>query len=289
MPIIVTGCETGLVLDIGCRESRCVAIMNGRPLHTTLRVAPLGVIHARNRFENELKALYPNCSVFAEPDKLVDMFERFVVCDVVDAISLGDRALVSATDTLYTWDGQEKINIPGRIRSSCLSELLWGRQFDGYDASEDELGGLVGLVMKVLETCNLDTKVMVSTHVVFCGGGSCIPGLCKKICSEVNAKGALDSESSSSSSPPSVGSVVLNYRDLPFEGSLLTWLGGSIFASLKSNEEKYTQYAEWEQAVQNFEDISRTHTGDKPAIRMPDWMSCNPKDWKFVGPCTKLE
>ena len=45
----------------------------------------------------------------------------------------------------------------------------------------DEYGGAAGLLLKSLKSCNHDVRSAVVHNIIFCGGGSMIPGILKKL------------------------------------------------------------------------------------------------------------
>lgn len=57
MPILSTGLYSGVVLDVGFAETRCVAVLQGRPLLDTIRVGKVGV---RNGIEHLRKYMQKN-------------------------------------------------------------------------------------------------------------------------------------------------------------------------------------------------------------------------------------
>ena len=56
--------------------------------------------------------------------------------------------------------------------------------------SQDELGGLVGLLLVALQKCSADSKRLAAQNVVFAGGGAQIPGVC---CVQLLVKGGFSS------------------------------------------------------------------------------------------------
>jgi hypothetical protein len=43
--------------------------------------------------------------------------------------------------------------------------------------SEDEVGGVVGLLLKCLQKCNMDVRSVVCGNIVVTGEGTVIPGM----------------------------------------------------------------------------------------------------------------
>jgi actin-related protein len=102
----------------------------------------------------------------------------------------------------------------------CLLELISGLQNDGFDASDEEIGGIVGVISQTLAACNCDIRRVAEKHIIFCGGGASIPGLPEAVQSKIFE----------------MSGKLIGLYSLPFEKSLLAWIGGSIFASMASND-----------------------------------------------------
>lgn len=222
--------------------------------------SPIGVKHALIRFKNQLLS---STDVGVDSSTIQELFEKFSCCGSV------------ASDGFAS---DPAITVPSALRSSCLDELISGSRNDCFDSSQDEIGVVVGLLLSTLMSCNHDTRRECARHIIFCGGGSSIPGLPQKVCTEASEKIRHDSSLSLSSS---LGSI--EYRPIDFHRCLLTWIGSSIFASLKSNEGKYISYNDWESKKRASRGAEQSHSA---SMSMPDWMSLNPSDWKFAGPST---
>ena len=147
-----------------------------------------------------------------------ELFEKTVVFPPGESV---------AADVVFNIGDHEFI-VPGSLRSMSLLELVGGRVNDGFDVSEDENGGLTGLISKTLLACSADVRSEVSRNIVFCGGGASIPGMANVVCQDLQSKLSI---------LPCLANVKVCY--VPFEKSLLTYLGGSIYSSLRSNDEEF--------------------------------------------------
>lgn len=56
LPLLSTGAYSGVVLDIGYREARCIAIVHGRPILQTIRIGPHGALKGVESLERLLAA-----------------------------------------------------------------------------------------------------------------------------------------------------------------------------------------------------------------------------------------
>eukprot|EP01042_Synura_sphagnicola_P000384 gene384-401_t len=167
----------------------------------------------------------------------------------------------------------------------------------------DEFGGVPGLLLAVLEACDTDTRQLVAGHVVICGGGATLPGLPNAVCVRATQL-ALDE--SPSHSPWSLGPVIarLPSREItvaptPFARSSLHWIGGSLFAAVKANDEKYVRLEEYRATAQLLRqqlEQQKVTEQDQAAMRpwspeggggrprVPDWMSLDDAlRYRFFG------
>ena len=219
--------------------------------------SPVGVRHSADRFKKQLQLIVGEAE--SVPSNAQELFEKFVCCPVPGNVEISAG---HSSDPAFT--------LPGSLRSSCLEELIEGSRKDGFDESNDETGGLVGIIRNCLLACNHDIRDDIARHLVFCGGGAGIPGLPQAVCERIKSAGSEFSSSLSAS----LGSI--EYMPIPFHRCLLAWIGSAVFSTLKSNAEKFISNTEWE--------ASRNSDEKSTSLAMPDWMSVNPADWKFAGP-----
>jgi len=169
----------------------------------------------------------------------------------------------------------DSVKIPISFYSSSMLELILGLQNDGFDVTDIEEEGVVGMLFKTLVKCPIDIRNIVSSHIVFSGGGACVPGLSNHIIYLLNSR-----IRSSDSLKCDKGPIELKISP-PFRPSLLTWIGGSIFGSLKSNEEKFII----NNINKNPDSLSSNLSNDDLISQsIPDWMALDPDKRKFCGP-----
>ena len=107
----------------------------------------------------------------------------------------------------------------------------------------DENSGASGILMNSLNACCIDLRLSVARHVVVMGGGSAIPGLGNAICAHatylMEQKARLIAPAKCSSGiaemhdmQPIMRRTSMQAHHSSFHGSLLSWIGGSMFSSL---------------------------------------------------------
>jgi len=135
--------------------------------------------------------------------------------------------------------------------------------------------GASGILMNSLSSCCIDVRLPVARHIVVTGGGSEIPGLSAAICA--HASHLIEQRGRAS---PSSSTVIDTMHKLEnhrlcafhssFNGSLLSWIGGSLFSSLSSNSAAYVSLKELQ-----------PESSDNDLLTAPDWQSLNPDNWSF--------
>ena len=107
----------------------------------------------------------------------------------------------------------------------------------------DEYFGASGILISSLDACCVDVRLPVARHIVVTGGGSEIPGLGAAICAHASylltqqQRGrVVMSTLSSDNAMVDTMHKLENHRMCAFHsslnGSLLSWIGGSLFSSL---------------------------------------------------------
>ena len=249
MPLLATGSLSGLVIDIDHFESRSMAIVDGRPIYNSLRTTPVGVVHAFRRFCKEFKSINQEVPNIHIDDILMrEIFEKAVLYNSVLEVRARNGMMNTVDSHLMSLNVNSEevpLKIPEILRSSCLNELLRGLQLDGKDESEDEIGGIIGVVNSTLRTCSTDVIKIILKHSIFYGSGTVVPGIMEKVCSEVeffseegdhkNAN-ALKTNSFWQETSSKTCRFKVAFKSTPYNPYLLSWIGGSIFASLKSHE-----------------------------------------------------
>jgi len=317
MPLLATGCSSGIVVDVGSEECRALCIAHGRPLLNTFVATPIGVNQAAKRFHR----LLSSCDAFSqetkgeinEPPVLSEaftetLFERVAVADTDDETAVDVRCVYEGTEVM----------VQGWLRSDCLTSLIAGD--DGDEDSHDEVGGLLGLILACILKCSADVRCIGLKNIVLAGGGAQLPGLpeavCRKLCTVLNSPSEAKSmtcadninrlrplfSSDAFTEGVSGGSAVLSpdsamklLAQHSFPKSSLNWIGGSLFASVKANRaSKYVERDEYLLFSRNTATAAKkdmAKSGEKVGhdiddlvlMRAPDWLSTNPNDWRFYG------
>ena len=109
----------------------------------------------------------------------------------------------------------------------------------------DEHFGASGILISRLDACCIDVRLSVARHIVVTGGGSEIPGLGAAICAHASylILQQQQQQRGRESLPTLPRNALvdtmlkLEYHRLSahqslFNGSLMSWIGGSLFSSL---------------------------------------------------------
>ena len=279
--------QTGLVVDIGERETRMMAVAHGRPIIQSLRIVDLGISHARQVFAasllRHLALLGPlDCEQEAAVQSL---FERATLASLPAAPAPPADLDVSAIGLL----SPASFLLPGALRHEPLLVLLRG-EAHGSSSSSSSPGtdveilhtdGLAGALAESILSLNHDIRGPVLYHLVVTGGGGCVPGLAEALCLETSRLIVHR---------PRYARLVEGIRKLP-EGTLqpaenafapaaAAWVGGSLFARLP--DARYnSQYVTWKDILARSEtSAAEGHEN----ISVPDWMSLSDTDWRFSRP-----
>ena len=126
MPILTTGLYTGIILDIGFSETRCIAVLQGRPLLNTIRMGKIGV---RSGIDYLRRSLQLN-------SKMVNLVSaESIFCQVASYNVINFREVLSyftfmkATTELNV--GVQCVVVPADIRRSSLRVIAEGEGDDG--------------------------------------------------------------------------------------------------------------------------------------------------------------
>ena len=282
MPLVATGCQSGIVVDIGYYESRSIAIVDGKLVHTSLRITPIGVVHVYRRFCRDDKLLNNEMVEVL----LKEIFERMILCKTDKGSSTGYQEHINTSNSssvLQSMSVEKQLEITRILKSTFADELVRGSQLDGENESNDEIGGIIGVFCSTLSACSVDVHKMILGNVIICGDGATIPGIKRRLLSEFELD--VDTiksdtlkkdevEISKTCSSRVLGlkecKLTMNYKYIPYNSAHLVWMGSSIFACLKSNEVKYTFF--------NYKSLSsdrKLGNLQYDSKCMPDWMSLN--------------
>eukprot|EP01038_Epipyxis_sp_PR26KG_P005736 gene5736-7920_t len=268
MGIIGCGTSTGILLNIGERECEAIAFVQGRPLLQTYKVAAVGVYDARITFnkllEEKLKKeipidvsniLFEQVSCITSPSA-----PEYVPSDLI----------VSPMQHIFN----DSFVLTSDERQLAVKCLINGES--EYDGCIDEKGGAAGVLLACINSCNVDIKTVVLNRVIICGGGAMIPGFIHAVCDHANQLALTDPyhKSTLENVFKKINNQKITPTNCPYLRSLLTWIGGSIFASIQSNAPRFVRVNE----------LSEISFGAEKILKSPDWQSLNPADWVFYGP-----
>lgn len=235
----------GIVIDIGESETRCMSFAFGRPVIHTIKVASVGVKQLFESYLNHVKTV-TNCQENSTLDDrdLYDVYCCFKYShdEVVD-------------------DDEDKITLhPSSNLSSAVS-------VSSTITDYDNIWMIAELLVSCLAECNFDNRIMVASNIIFCGGGSAINNLASTICQQATEMIAYGNHKLSTvkSTIKSLPNEKLMSKSSEFSHPLLAWIGGSLFASISSNDTKFLSLADY---------LSLSP-------HSPDWMSLDKNDWRF--------
>lgn len=226
LPILATGCYTGIVVDIGAAETRALAVLHGRPLLHTLRIGAAGISHG----EAYLKKAVDKDSKLFPGAALSELF-----CQV---------AALKGAVNIEASSGFKSITIPADVREGCLRVIIEGDD----QVSSSALGGAgaAGVLLSCVLACAVDARCNVMRNVVVCGGGACFPGVASAVCAVATARaleppakapgvrgGSDQRQHTLAQAVRSLEGNAIKSAPSPFLRSLLVWIGASVFASNK--------------------------------------------------------
>jgi actin-related protein len=239
LAILPSGKDYGLMIDIGEKESSAVVVAHGRVLLTTYTQTPIGVSFSAKTFAHMMKT---NLGIEMDLQRSRELFEKVVLATHTSSHPQGVRFTQNEDSS------SDDIEVPGRLRCAPVHVLVGLEEYDDivhdndddYIENDDELGGLAGLLLECLKKCSHDVRALVLHNVVFCGGGSMIPGVPMRTCIIASSRAArMPKYHEVHQAVSHLPSGTLNPTQLPFPPSSLAWIGGSIFASLKNNDAKF--------------------------------------------------
>ena len=201
----------GLLIDIGFKETRILPFYESRAVEECLVVCPIGIWHLLQelkRFLNQVGVKYVSKYVQA----LVGKYLSINRAGIETNCKIGACSVTSNTE----------INVKD-INKLCYEMFV--RNEIQCDVSES--------IIHCIKSCNVDVRSRLHHNVLFVGGGSTIPGLPEAICQEVNAR--LNAEFSSNGRRRHD----IKPCNITTTNSNLSWLGGSIFSSIKANDASF--------------------------------------------------
>ena len=309
LPVLASGGDSGVVVDVGETECRAVAVAHGRPVLQSYVTVPVGVRTARTRFRRQLAS---EATAAAAHHVLSADVDGHAFRGLFDA-AVGALPPAAPADLAFPsgWRGvcTEPLTVPGSLRTACVGGLVDGSAAaapDGgggaYDADSDadadadadgapydEVGGAAGALLETLRRCARDVRACAARRVIFAGGGAAIAGMANAVCAAAARRAERD--------PRYADLCACPLRPAPataFSPADLAWVGGSLFASVKANEAKFVR-------LQDLGHVAPAPPSPVPAeaapllatahklgltdvLAAPDWLSVHEKDWAFFAP-----
>ena len=191
--------RTALVVDVGAAESRCVAVVRGRFLAHTLRVARVGARAVARRLAGAVGG-------GAGDGALEDLAVRscFVRRRGAAPPPEADGGPAAAFADLGA-------SVPFGARRSAADAL-----FEADAATEEE--GLGALVAACLAACAVEVRKPLAANVLPVGGGAALPGFDARLLDELRARHAA-------------GGLEFAVAYAPFARCDAAWVGGSLLAA----------------------------------------------------------
>ena len=267
MTILASGSSnlTGLVVDIGCRETRLMAVALGRPILQTLRIVGIGMAQALDVFSAlllEHLEILPAGTGEGEgrEEGIASLFQK-----VANAAPDCPDVTVSPKD----WLNGQSFALPAALRRVPLLALINGQARKSLHSDQVEVlhpEGVAGALAACALACNHDIRKHCLANVVVCGGGGLVPDLPRLLCDEAWRLLSLTHLAAPSSPRPTPASHA-------FSADSLAWTGAALFASAKSAarggaRERFITLKDFE---------ARQSTA-------PDWQSLDAQDWIFSAP-----
>eukprot|EP00457_Paulinella_chromatophora_P008335 gb/GEZN01008366.1/.p1 GENE.gb/GEZN01008366.1/~~gb/GEZN01008366.1/.p1 ORF type:complete len:452 (-),score=55.92 gb/GEZN01008366.1/:20-1375(-) len=258
LPIYTTGLRDGLVIDIGFREIRVLPICAGFPVYSALSTAALGWQDIKDTLLRDLSSSPSYSSLrplLTQPSTLDSLVLSGAVAQSLSEakegkgetqVEAGGQTAASPIAYVLGLDskGQDLVVTLTRQCRLAMGDTLFGKNPEVLSLSE--------LVMGCLHKCSPDVRAAITQNIVMAGATSLIPGTSNRLHQEISALCDL----------PEYREIAglkgkFKFATTAFPKNLLTWLGGSIVASL-SPEELYTPA-----------DLNNQ-------IPIPDWTQFNP-------------
>jgi actin-related protein len=272
MPILTSKKSSGIIIDIGINECTVIAVAYGYMIIQSLKVAAVGIQNCIKKFKKILEL-----SVGHDVDYNIskDLFEKIGFC-------------TDSTTDLYVAPrgGLSNKGFAISTRQSCFNHIVRGTIEDEND--KDEFGGVAGSLLECIRSCPNDVRSIVSSNIIFCGEGSEIPGLPNAICREATLKANNDLKYEKIKDIfNSLHDQKFTLEECDYSRTNLSWIGGSLFSSLKSNDTKFIKLKDFSTNINDDERLDNVVDSER-SLSAPDWMSLTTSDWIFLGPCRKL-
>jgi len=162
LPIYITGNESGLIVDVGYAETRVMPMVEGFPIMSAMKSAPIGMRNVHTRFLGECKGVQNLTRTEVE-----DLVLRF--CFVAAGPGQGDFKQAKV--------GSRVLEIPYTARATAAN-VLFGDGEEGYNVAR--------LLANCLRASAIDSRAALVRNVVVCGGTSMLPGFRRRLLDEAD-------------------------------------------------------------------------------------------------------
>ena len=279
LPILSSRKSSGIIIEMGNAECTVIAVAHGYILLRSLKIAAVGIENCIKKFKKTVEITVGH---EVDYDSSKDLFEKVAMCSHSSLDSSNDLYIAPRSGV-----SSSGFTMQLSTRQSCFNHIINGVIEDEHD--NDEYGGVAGSLLECLRCCPHDVRSSVSSNIMFCGQGSDIPGLSLAICKAATDKAKNDSRYESIKDMLNTFSGQrFTVQDSNYNSTNLSWIGGSLFSSLKSNDMKFIKLKD----VVNINNNSSITSDDSPIntnssgryLNSPDWMSLSAKDWCFFGP-----
>eukprot|EP00808_Paulinella_micropora_P012555 g47083.t1 len=231
LPLYTTRQRDGLVVDVGMKETRVVAICSGFPVFSGMVVAPLGMATAQATLRQELLRTLGEAEMarmqpwLAQPAMLDSLVFRSALTSTLDQAralhkgAAGEQKgepvrCVLGTDS----HGTQMLVLDHSVRVA-IGEALFGKNDEALSLSE--------IVLRCLAKCTPDVRAAVAQNVVLAGATCLLPGLSGRLLEELSVLCEMPEFACAAGLKDR-----LKLACPPFPKHLLAWLGGSIVSAL---------------------------------------------------------
>lgn len=208
LPIYITGNESGLIVDVGFGETRVLPVMDGFPIMSALRTAPIGMLSVHKRFLSECKQ---------ETELSRAQTETIVLRNCFVSGTKNDDSKGETKQENIDGGNGTAISVSYRARATPAN-TLFGDNEDSYNIARS--------VVDSLRACSIDSRAALVRNVILCGGTAMLPGFRRRLLDEVDVLLASD---------PLVQGLKskLFLFESPFPANIQQFVGASLVSSLE--------------------------------------------------------
>ncbi|KAG2387837.1 hypothetical protein C9374_001431 [Naegleria lovaniensis] len=237
------GRGSGVVLECGYEVSHAVPMFEGviaKPLPTsssttTIRTLEIGGLHLDQyllkllRLKLEETNMLHSSSMQLLPELVMSMKEELAR---VTYLQGGESSLKSEKKPIFELPDGNTIEIE-KERYECVEPLFNPKLLGGeYCDNTSEVGGIQDMLFNSITSTNYEERYYYYRHILLSGGTTLLPGFAERIKEEIRE------------SAPSAFSIHVSAYP---ERKLLSWIGGSVLASMSVFNDKSVSKSEFEE------------------------------------------